>query len=329
MECFKVEDLSFSYPKAERPALNGVSFSVGTGEFVTVCGLSGSGKSTLLRQLKPVISPHGKSEGRIFFEGKPIEELDQRSQTEKIGFVMQSPDNQSITDKVWHELSFGLESIGLDTSEIQRRTAETAAFFGIESWFESPVDELSGGQKQILNLASAVIMQPSVLILDEPVAQLDPISAEKFTSLLKKINSELGTTVIISEHELDGVIDISTRLIVMSGGSVISDTAPEKAAKKLLEMNEPSFLSLPSPTRICAYLDKIWDGMNVLFRQQAAENGSESILVIMSLFLRNCPKNLFVQKSLVWSLKIYGSDTAGSRMMYLKDLTLRFIRESS
>lgn len=259
MECFKVENLSFSYPKAERPALNGVSFSVGTGKFVTVCGLSGSGKSTLLRQLKPVISPHGKSEGRIFFEGKPIEELDQRSQTEKIGFVMQSPDNQSITDKVWHELSFGLESIGLDTSEIQRRTAETAAFFGIESWFESSVDELSGGQKQILNLASAVIMQPSVLILDEPVAQLDPISAEKFISLLKKINSELGTTVIISEHKLDGVIDISTRLIVMSGGSVISDTAPEKAAKKLLEMNEPSFLSLPSPTRICAYLDKNGD----------------------------------------------------------------------
>ena len=259
MECFKVEALSFTYPNAAEPALKNVSFSVGTGDFVTICGLSGSGKSTLLRQLKPAISPHGKREGSIFFEGKPIEELDRRSQTEKIGFVIQSPDNQSITDKVWHELSFGLENLGLDTSEIQRRTAETAAFFGIESWFEKSVDELSGGQKQILNLASAVIMQPSVLILDEPVAQLDPISSEKFISLLKKINTELGTTVIISEHELEGVIGISTRLIVMSYGRIIADTAPEKAAKKLFEMKDPSFLSLPSPTRIYAYLDKNGD----------------------------------------------------------------------
>ena len=259
MECFKVENLSFIYPKAVKPALKDVSFSVGAGEFVTVCGLSGSGKSTLLRQLKPAISPHGKREGSIFFEGKRIDELDRRSQTEKIGFVMQSPDNQSITDKVWHELSFGLENLGLDTSEIQRRTAETAAFFGIESWFEKSVDELSGGQKQILNLASAVIMQPSVLILDEPVAQLDPISSEKFISLLKKINTELGTTVIISEHELEGVIDVSTRLIVMSYGRIIADTAPEKAAKNLFEMKDPSFLSLPSPTRLYAYLDKNGD----------------------------------------------------------------------
>ena len=259
MECFKVENLTFSYPKTVQPALKDVSFSVGAGEFVTVCGLSGSGKSTLLRQLKPAISPHGKREGSIFFEGKPIEELDRRSQTEKIGFVMQSPDNQSITDKVWHELSFGPENLGLDTSEIQRRTAETAAFFGIESWFEKSVDELSGGQKQILNLASAVIMQPSVLILDEPVAQLDPISSEKFISLLKKINTELGTTVIISEHELEGVIDVSTRLIVMSYGRIIADTAPEKAAKNLFEMKDPSFLSLPSPTRLYAYLDKSGD----------------------------------------------------------------------
>ena len=259
MECFKVEALSFTYPNAAEPALKNVSFSVGTGDFVTICGLSGSGKSTLLRQLKPLISPHGKKEGRIFFEGQPIEELDRRSQIQRIGFVMQSPDNQSVTDKVWHELSFGLESIGLDTSGIQRRTAETAAFFGIESWFERSVDELSGGQKQILNLASAVIMQPSVLILDEPAAQLDPIAAEKFISLLKKINSVLGTTVIISEHELDGLMDASTRLIVMSGGSIISDTEPKKVAKKLFDMKEPTFLSLPSPTRIYAYLDKAGD----------------------------------------------------------------------
>ena len=255
MEIYRVENLTFRYPTAEKNALSDISFSVEKGEFITVCGLSGSGKSTLLRQLKTVLQPYGEKHGKIYFCGKNLSETDLRIQAEKIGFVMQSPDNQSITDKVWHELAFGLESLGTDNSVIRRRTAETAAFFGISEWFDKSVDELSGGQKQILNLASVMVMQPDVLILDEPTAQLDPIAAENFISLLVKINKELGTTIILSEHSLSEVYGVSDRIIVMSEGKIISDTSPEMTAQKLYKMKSEVFESMPSVVKVYEYAD--------------------------------------------------------------------------
>lgn len=255
MEIYRVENLTFRYPTSDKNALSDISFSVDRGEFITVCGSSGSGKSTLLRQLKTVLQPYGKRNGSIYFCGNDLSETDLKTQAWKIGFVMQSPDDQSITDKVWHELAFGLESFGADNSVIRRRTAETAEFFGISKWFEKSVDELSGGQKQILNLASVMVMQPDVLILDEPTAQLDPIAAENFISLLVKINKELGTTVILSEHNLSEVYGVSDRIIVMSDGRVISDTSPEMTAQKLYEMKDGTFEGLPSVVKVYEYAD--------------------------------------------------------------------------
>ena len=255
MEIYRIENLSFRYPTAERNALEDICISAEKGEFITICGLSGSGKSTLLRQLKTVLQPYGDRKGKIYFCEKELSESDLRTQSEKIGFVMQSPDNQSVTDKVWHELAFGLESLGLKNEVIRRRTAETAAFFGIGEWFEKSVDELSGGQKQIVNLASVMVMQPDVLILDEPTAQLDPIAAENFITLLVKINKELGTTIILSEHSLSGVYGVSDRIIVMSGGRIISDMPPEKTCKKLYELKSEVFASLPSEVKVHEYAD--------------------------------------------------------------------------
>ena len=255
MEIYRIENLSFRYPTAAKNALEDVSFRVDKGEFITICGLSGSGKSTLLRQLKTVLQPYGERKGDICFCGKALSETDLRTQSEKIGFVMQSADNQSVTDKVWHELAFGLESLGLKNEVIRRRTAETAEFFGISEWFERSIDELSGGQKQILNLASVMTMQPSVLILDEPTAQLDRISAENFITLLVKINRELGTTILLSEHSLSGIYGVSDRIIVMSEGKVIFDGTPEMTAKKLYEMKSGVFESMPSEVRVYEYAD--------------------------------------------------------------------------
>ena len=255
MEIYRVENLTFRYPTAEKNALEDISFSVKNGEFITICGVSGSGKSTILRQLKTVLQPYGDRHGKIYFCGKNLCETDLRTQAEKIGFVMQSPDNQSVTDKVWHELAFGLESLGMNNSVIRRRTAETAEFFGISKWFEKNVDELSGGQKQILNLASVMVMQPDVLILDEPTAQLDPIASENFISLLVKINKELGTTIILSEHSLNEIYGVSDRIIVMSGGKIISDTSPEMTAEKLYKNKNEVFESLPSVVRVYQYAD--------------------------------------------------------------------------
>ncbi|TBL77643.1 ABC transporter ATP-binding protein [Paenibacillus thalictri] len=257
MEIYRIENVSFTFPLKETPALSHIDLTVKSGEFVTICGKSGCGKSTLLRQLKPILAPHGKREGEIYFGGWPIGEIDQRTQAADIGFVLQSPDNQIVTDKVWHELAFGLESLGYDSGTIRLRVAEMASFFGIQTWFHKQVTELSGGQKQLLNLASIMAMHPSVLILDEPTSQLDPIAAADFLETVKKINRELGTTVIMSEHRLEEVLPISDRLIVMDGGEVIADGSPQDVGKKLVELKHPMFYSMPSAMQIAAVVDSL------------------------------------------------------------------------
>ena len=166
MECFKIQNLTFTYPEQEIPALRNVDLSLHPGDFAVLAGPSGCGKSTLLRQLKTVLAPHGNKEGTILFHGTPLETVDERTQTAKIGFVLQDPDSQIVTDKVWHELAFGLESLGFENAAIRGRVAEMASFFGIQTWFRMEVTQLSGGQKQLLNLASIMVLQPEVLILD-------------------------------------------------------------------------------------------------------------------------------------------------------------------
>ena len=255
MECFTLQDLSFAYPDAQDKTLKGLSFSVHAGEFVTLCGPSGCGKTTLLRQLKPALAPHGVLNGTILFEGRPLSDLSLREQSSRIGFVLQNPDNQIVTDKVWHELAFGLESLGYDTPTIRRRVAEMASFFGIEHWFYKDVSQLSGGQKQLLNLAAIMAMQPSVLVLDEPTSQLDPIAAADFLATVGRINRELGTTVICTEHRLEEVFPYSHRVLVMDGGSLIADGTPAQVGQALKQAGHRMFASMPTAMQIYAAVD--------------------------------------------------------------------------
>ncbi len=250
MESFKIQNLDFTYPGRETKALDGINISIARGEFVTVCGKSGCGKTTLLRLLKSSLAPFGNISGSIYFDGKALSETDTKEQCAKIGFVMQSPDNQIVTDKVWHELAFGLESLGFSTPEIRTRVSEMASFFGIETWFHKNTTELSGGQKQLLNLASVMAMQPSVLILDEPTSQLDPIAAQEFINTLEKINRELGTTVILSEHRLEQAFPVSDRVIVIDGGKIIADSTPQGVCEKLKVLCHDMYNALPTPMRV-------------------------------------------------------------------------------
>ena len=214
LEAFTIRNLSFAYPETNTDVLKNISISVNAGEFLTVCGASGSGKSTLLRLLKPSLAPFGRLSGEVLYRGKALSELDQRQECESIGFVQQSPDNQIVTDKVWHELAFGLENLGLKNSEIRRRVAETASFFGIDNYFESDVSTLSGGQKQLLNLA--------------------------------RINKELGVTVIVSEHRTEELLPISDRVLVLNDGAVLSFDTPLRTGFNLSKYGSDLFGLLPS-----------------------------------------------------------------------------------
>lgn len=254
METFSIKDLTFTYPNKELPALENISFDISMGEFVVICGQSGSGKSTLLRNLKPILAPHGKKEGSILFYGQEVDSLDHKTQAARIGYVLQNPDSQIVTDKVWHELAFGLESLGMDQKTIRLRVAEMASFFGIQTWFHKDVNHLSGGQKQLLNLASVMAMQPDVLILDEPTSQLDPIAASDFLETVKKINRELGTTVIITEHRLEDVMPMADKAIVLDGGHVIADDTPANVGAILAQKNHPMFMGMPTPLQAYSIL---------------------------------------------------------------------------
>ena len=251
MAHFEIKNLSFSYPTVKgKESLHDVSLTIHKGEYVVLCGKSGSGKTTLLRHLKSVLAPHGKKSGEILFNGVPMLQVSQRDQSAKIGYVMQNPDDQIVTDKVWHELAFGLESLGVDQKTMRARVSEMACYFGIADWFHRDVANLSGGQKQLLNLASIMAMQPEVLILDEPTSQLDPIAASDFLNTVRKINIELGTTVIITEHRLEDIFPYADRAIVMDAGRVIADDTPRNIGKLLWEQGNDMFAAMPTPVRV-------------------------------------------------------------------------------
>lgn len=258
MEILKVEDLSFTYPLCSKFTVRNVSFSVKKGEFIVVCGATGSGKSTLLHTLKRELTPNGELTGKIIFEGAELGSLEPKQSAAEIGFVMQSPQHQIVTDKVWHELAFGLESLGLPQEEISRRVAETASAFGLGELYERETSELSGGQKQLLSLAAVLVMQPKLLILDEPTAQLDPIAASDFITTVKKLNQDYGITVIMSEHRLEEAITVCDRLMVMEDGAIIVDEAPEKALSSLGD--RPDIIrGMPAAARIFVELNGCGD----------------------------------------------------------------------
>ncbi len=250
MAHLQIKNLTFSYPGAAAPTLKQISLDIHQGEYVALCGRSGSGKTTLLRHLKSVLTPHGTCSGGVFLDRTPLSDIPLGEQAGTIGFVMQSPEDQIVTDKVWHELAFGLESLGTDPALMGLRVAEMSSYFGIAHWLDREVAQLSGGQKQLLNLAAIMAMHPQILILDEPTSQLDPIAASDFLNTVKKINLELGTTVIITEHRLEDIFHAADRCIVMEQGEILACGAPRTVGKQLWRQESPMFAALPTPTRV-------------------------------------------------------------------------------
>ena len=255
MKIIEVKNFSFRYANGDRDSLENVTLDVEEGTFNVLCGKSGCGKSTLLRQLKSDLAPYGSKSGRICYYGQNLTEIDHRQQSQEIGYVLQNPENQIVTDKVWHELAFGLESLGYDTPSIRLRVAEMASYFGIHQWFYKNVSELSGGQKQLLNLAAIMAMHPKLLILDEPTSQLDPIAASDFLETVRKINRDIGTTVILTEHRLQDVIPWADKVYVLDQGGLLTQGTPGEIGEFLKEKHHGMFLSMPVPMQIYAEVE--------------------------------------------------------------------------
>lgn len=251
MALLEIKNLSFSYPESGKKALDGVSLSVSEGEFVLLCGESGCGKTTLLSIIKRQMRPEGNLSGEILYKGENIDSLSERESVTDFGYVYQSPEKQIVTDKVWHELAFGPESIGMNTQSIRRRAAEISGFFGISKWYRKDTASLSGGQKQLLNLASVMITDPKVLLLDEPTSQLDPIAASEFIATLRKINDEIGVTIILVEHRLEELFSKVDRVVMMSKGKVVVDSRPQELGKHYDEIEKlPMKYGLPAAMKI-------------------------------------------------------------------------------
>ena len=232
MTQIEIRNLTFS------TILNDITLSVRQGDYIILCGANGSGKTTLLRHLKPSLAPHGERSGEILFDGIPIESLDRRSEAALIGLCMQSPDDQLVTDRVWHEIAFGPESLGVGQEDMRQRVSQTASFFGIEALLSRNTSELSGGQKQLVNLASVLALQPRLLLLDEPTSRLDPHAAAVFTDIVRRINRELGTTVIIAEQRLEALLPAAGRVVMLESGRVVRDCPAEEFSNPFVLRND-------------------------------------------------------------------------------------------
>ena len=279
VKILEVQNFSYKYPKQENYVLENIQFSIKEGDLYILCGQSGCGKSTLLRSIKKHQLMVGEKEGFILFRGTEIEEMDNRENAEKIGFVGQNPDGQMVTDKVWHELAFGLESLGCSNENIRRRVAEMAEYFGISDLFEKSIDTLSGGQKQIVNLAAVMVMQPDLLLLDEPTSQLDPIAAERFIQTIQKINQDFGVTILMSEHRLAEVFPIANGVLVMHQGKLEGAEKPKLCGTSIYQSKSPVYAALPETMKLFLELGEegeapitIREGVQWLRKKELSDN---------------------------------------------------------
>ncbi len=229
-DVLELDRVSYWYPDTERPALDGVSLTIGAGELVVLAGRSGSGKSTLLRAASGLV-PHfhgGILAGRVSVAG-----MDTRDQTPArlataVGTLFQDPETQVVMGTVRAELAFPLENRGEPEPAVARGVEEAALALGIAHLLDRGTSGLSGGELQRVALGAALAGRPSLVVLDEPTSQLDPVAGDELFALLARINQDSDATIVISEHRLERCLSTADRVIAMAGGAIVCDAPPEE-----------------------------------------------------------------------------------------------------
>lgn len=295
MESIVCEKLNFAYPTSRSAVLNDVDFRINEGEFCLVIGTSGAGKSTLLKLMKKEIAPAGTLDGSIKVFGK-------------VGYVAQNVEENIVTDKVRSELSFGLTNMGADRETTELSVSETASYFNLCDKLDCDVSTLSGGEKQILNLASVMIMKPDILVLDEPTCQLDPVSAQRFVTVVKGLHRDFGTTVVMSEHLTGELFPYADSVLAIENGRVLFKASPQNAAQRLRQSGNSLLGEVPLFMRLFDGASTVGECRNVLKNQNIkpldlSEEKAEAVLKLKSISFAYV-KNHDVLKSL--DLKIFG-----------------------
>lgn len=276
MALIEYKNFCFRYALAEQETLHNINIKIDKGEMVLITGASGCGKTTLLSMIKKSIIPNGECSGIITYKGEDIKNI----AAFQIGYVGQNPQDQIVTDKVWHEIAFGLENLGYANVDIRKKTAETAEYFGMSKWYRMDTFKLSGGQKQLLNLASIMAMNPEVLVLDEPTAQLDPIASQKFIDMIVRLNRELGITILISEHRTEQLFSICDKIITMKQGSIAYQGTPEQVALSIINDLQDS-KTLPTAAKIYYYVTtSLTDKNTIYFKQSERDNKEQCPLTV-------------------------------------------------
>lgn len=251
MEVFKLTDVSFNFPEEDWQVLKTINLTVNEGEFIVLCGPTGCGKTTLMELLKKELAPVGDRTGEILYMGRSLEQCGERKLIKEIGLVFQDPDNQIIMDEVMQEIVFGLENLGYSNFEMRKRVAEMVHFFGMEELLRLKPSELSGGQKQMLNLLSVLLLKPKVLLLDEPTSQLDPIAAKDLIVMLERLNKEMGMTIILIEHRLEELFGVADRILVMKKGEIVYEGTSRQVIYRIYEDQDSDFIPyVPSISRL-------------------------------------------------------------------------------
>ena len=340
MEILKTEALSYTYALNEEKTLENINFSLEEGTFTLLVGASGCGKTTLLSQMKKNSAQKGTSEGTILFRNQNLSNMESEKRTAAIGFVGQNPENQIVTNKVWHELAFGLENLGISRNRMEQKIGEMTEFFGMREWLQQDTATLSGGQMQLLNLAAVMIMEPEILLLDEPLGQLDPLAAQSFLQMIKRINTEFATTILMAEHNLETVFPMADQILYMADGTIQKAAAPREMAlwlreEQFRENNEKStfYAGLPAAFRIM-------DGIGT-------ENINESLPLTVREGQKALEKTLSVEtktairkRKITESRKNEGKEKNGAihdgrksqkekTVIALKDISCRYAREKN